>query len=39
MIQNDICDEDCLLEDCNYDGGDCECAPGCYDYMLEDEEC
>ena len=26
MIQNEICDKHCLSDDCNYDGGDYECA-------------
>ena len=29
MVGNGICESSCNNANCNYDGGDCSCAPGC----------
>ena len=38
-LLNGICDEACNNEDCGFDNGDCMCAEGCSDELLNQNGC
>eukprot|EP00397_Hematodinium_sp_SG-2012_P011613 GEMP01011757.1.p1 GENE.GEMP01011757.1~~GEMP01011757.1.p1 ORF type:complete len:519 (+),score=66.89 GEMP01011757.1:68-1624(+) len=38
-IGDGICEEECNIEACNFDGADCAICPGCFESMLGDGKC
>lgn len=41
MRDNDVCDDECNVEECNYDNGSCytECSPGCTFELYYNDTC